>query len=198
MPPGAKHPQPGRASEAMPDPPPLAPFIRLGKIPQKYKRRRFPICAPPPSPQPPQPPRPQGVPPQPLERLQLSAYRLQRISRFAASILRLCRAPSPRGCMLGLFAFYQDHLSGSSFISLPLTEDQPLCGIHPIRHPTTADAVPLPSKEGRSTTYKKAALPNLCAATFPSATSATSRSVTPQPLITRKKIPQSYDWGIRH
>ena len=100
MPPGAKHPQPGRASEAMPDPPPLAPFIRLGKIPQKYKRRRFPICAPPPSPQPPQPPRPQGVPPQPLERLQLSAYRLQRISRFAASIRSgtpppLTRSPSP-------------------------------------------------------------------------------------------------------
>ncbi|WP_296100209.1 hypothetical protein, partial [Dialister sp.] len=39
-----------------------------------------------------------AFPPQPLHCLQLSAYRLQKISCFAAFILRLCRGPfDPKG-----------------------------------------------------------------------------------------------------
>ena len=89
-----------------------------------YKRRPFPICAPPPS------PRAKPVPPAPHRRRRypspagrsplishLNAYSLQGISRSAASILRLCRGPSPRACILGITSIktdscYDTHICG--------------------------------------------------------------------------------------
>ena len=43
---GAQHPQPGRASEAMPDLPPLCPIHRISRSPQNIKKAALPnLCA---------------------------------------------------------------------------------------------------------------------------------------------------------
>ena len=116
-------------------------------------------------------PRPQGVPPhQPLHCLQLSAYRLQRIRRSAASILRLCRGPSPRACILGITSIktdssYDTHICGEAAIP-PYAPGakHPQPGWRAQRcQPTTL--MPHPSGWPEPQNIKKAALPNLCAAT---------------------------------